>query len=84
MKIPHSKGMRRTLECLKGTGLPYEIKTGGSHFKVYVAGKMVGVLSYCGNSGTGRDTREIENRIRQRADEIRRGNEHALRALECS
>jgi hypothetical protein len=70
MKVPHSKGMRRTLECLKGTGLPFEIKPGGSHFKVYVAGKMVGVLSYCGNSGARRDTREIETRIRQRAEEL--------------
>ena len=70
MKTPHSKGLRRTVECLKATGLPYEVKPGGSHLKVYLAGKMIGVLSYCGNSGKRRDTREIENRIQTRAKEL--------------
>lgn len=70
MKIPQSKGMRRTLECLKATGLPYEVKPGGSHLKVYLAGKMIGVLSYCGNSTKRRDTRKIETRISQRVKEL--------------
>ena len=78
-----SKNLRRTEQCLKATRLPYEIACGSNHVKIFLAGKMVGVLSHNGNSGPRRDTREIEKRIKQRVDELRGGNERALRALGC-
>ena len=65
-----SKTERAIISALKATGLPYEIKEGGKHEKIYLAGKFIGVMSNAGNSGRGRDEKGILCAIKRRLREL--------------
>ena len=75
-----SKAERAIIAALKATGLPYEIKEGGKHEKIYLAGKFIGVMSNAGkfigvmsnagNSGRGRDEKGILCAIKRRLREL--------------
>lgn len=59
---------REVETALKATGLDWEIKKGGHHRKVFLAGKMIGVL--CNAPGVGRDSKQVLSSIRQRLREL--------------
>ena len=63
--------VNREIEAaLKATGLPYEIKIGGKHKKVYLAGRFI--PSICMSPGPRRDAKQVIAAIKRR-----------LRELEC-
>lgn len=59
---------REIESALKATGLPYEIKNGGKHNKVYLAGKFI--LSICKEPGPRRDAKQAMSAIKRRVREI--------------
>lgn len=69
-----SKNMRRIRDVLCTTGLPWEIKQGGRHKKIFLAGKMIGVICTNGNGSRGRDTDQIERAIAARVKEVQCGS----------
>lgn len=60
---------REVHEALRATGMPFEMKEGGQHIKVYLAGKFIGVL--CMNPVPRRDAKGMLSQIRQRMKELR-------------
>lgn len=66
-----TNAVNRAIEAaLRKTGLPYEIKNGSKHKKVFLAGKFI--LAICHSPGRGRDAKHAEAAIAKR-----------LRELEC-
>lgn len=58
-------------ETLDETGLPWEIIRARKHRKVYLAGRLVGVLpGNPGRSETGRDLMNLKSQIRRLAKEL--------------
>lgn len=54
--------------ALAATGLPYEIKTGSRHRKVYLAGRFI--VALCMTPGRGRDSKQAIAAIKRRVREI--------------
>lgn len=54
--------------ALEATGLPWEIKDGGKHQKVYLAGKFI--VSLCRCPGERRDAKHALAKIRSRMREL--------------
>lgn len=65
-----SKTERIVIEALKATGHPFEIARGSKHNKVILAGKQIGVLTIGGNSGRGRDHKQMICAIKRRLREL--------------
>lgn len=66
-----SKNLRRIKDALCRTGLPWEIKQGSRHKKIFLADKMIGVVCTNGNASRGRDTDQIERAIAARVKEVK-------------
>lgn len=61
--------VNREIEAaLIATGLPYEIKHGGKHLKVYLAGAFI--LSLCRKPGPRRDSKQAIAAIKRRVREL--------------
>jgi hypothetical protein len=48
-----SPAMKELVALMKSTGLPYEIREGKKHFKLYVGGKCAAVVSRGDRPGQG-------------------------------
>lgn len=58
-----AKVYREVEDVLRSSGLPWKIAHSKKHHHVYLAGRMIGVMSY--GSHPGRDAKMIATRVRR-------------------